>query len=165
MIVDFPCQSPSSSACCINSNPSPRTPGGYKHVRFAQYSQMSVYSTDPTLNSWTSRQDERRAKHEMGVHARWLGKLFETTPPELVTQEHLLLCVGMENLLSQELFQATHDRRRAHINAVLSAQRASFEPAMIARVSERTSQWAREKATTRAEVYATTLKKGNESLS
>ena len=90
---------------------------------------------------------------------------FESTPPESLTQEHILQCVGMEDLLSQELFQATHDRRRAHINAVLSAQRACFEPSMIARVSERTSKWARERATIRAEVYAAALKKGNESLS
>ena len=79
----------------------------------------------------------------------WIRNL----PPDMVTQDDLLQCVGIEHFLSADSGQQRIERKQAHVEAVLLAQRAhqgACKVKKISQASERNSQCARAGSTGRS---------------
>ena len=128
-------------------------------VRFAQLSVMVVIPTDGVQNSkWLSRQEMRQIKQRLFNDALRMRDLLSHTP-NVITNDDLYECVGIESLLSHEIRQEHLVRKQEHVDAVLSAQRAhqgaTCKIEEISRASMRSSQWAREKAGELAISYVT----------
>ena len=86
---------------------------------------------------------------------------FRNLPPDMVTQDDLYECVGIEHFLSEDSGRHRLERRQAHIEAVLSAQRAHQGACKVEKISlasESSSRLARESAENLAKVYATQLR-------
>ena len=158
-IVDFPRHQAYevgalSAASAPEVIPSPK-------VRFSQLSAMVAIPTDGVLNfsKWLSRQEMSQIQQRLFNDALGMRDLFQNTPPGRVTQDDLYECVGIESLLSHEISQEHLVRKQAHVDAVLSAQRAhqgaTCKIEEISRASMRSSQWAREKAGELAISYVT----------
>ena len=100
---------------------------------------------------------ERRAVIDASRMRDW----FRNLPPDMVTQDDLYECVGIEPFLSEDLGRQRLEMRRAHVEAVLLAQRAyqgASKVKKISQASERSSRLGRESAENLAKVYATLLR-------
>mmetsp|Transcript_17023 Transcript_17023/g.27658 ORF Transcript_17023/g.27658 Transcript_17023/m.27658 type:complete len:178 (-) Transcript_17023:179-712(-) len=162
LIVDFPCQpkvtitpkdkDTMSSAPALSPRP---------RVRFSEYSQLSVIPKDDTKSKCFSRQEQRLFRQAVLADTLRLRNLFQNTSPEMITQDDLYECVGIESYLSQDLARHVVQKKRAHVDAVLSAQRANrgaCSNEKISHTSKHTSRWARKRAEKLAKGYATQLR-------
>ena len=182
MIADFPCQAiasgdygtplPATAAPAISTPRrqavrfseysqmvAPAENASRPQVRFSPYSQLVVIPKDGVHSKWFSQRDRRQMKHRQLIDAIRMQDLFRNTSPDMVTQDDLFQCVGIEPFLSADLGLQRIERKQAHVEAVLSAQSAhQGDCKKIALASESSSQWARESAERLAKVYATQLK-------
>ena len=157
LIVDFPRHQAYevgalSAASAPEVIPSPK-------VRFAQLSVMVVIPMDgKNFSKWLSRQEMRQINQRLFNDALRMRDLLSHTP-NVITNDDLYECVGIESLLSHEISQEHLVRKQAHVDAVLSAQRAhqgaTCKIEEISRASLHSSQWAREKAGELAISYVT----------
>jgi hypothetical protein len=156
MIVDFPRQAASGA----DTAPARATPRPTQ-VRFSQYSQLTVIPNDGMKSKWISRWEKRQMERRVVIDASRMRDLFRNLPPDMVTQDDLYECVGIEPFLSEDLGRQRLERRRAHVEAVLLAQRAhqgACKVKKISQASERSSRLGRESAENLAKLYATQLR-------
>ena len=162
MIADFPCQAiasgdygtlPATAAPAISTPRrqavrfseysqmvAPAENASRPQVRFSPYSQLVVIPKDGVHSKWFSQRDRRQMKHRQLIDAIRMQDLFRNTSPDMVTQDDLFQCVGIEPFLSadlglqrierkqailkqfsqhKELIRVTARRLRCHLRAVL----------------------------------------------
>lgn len=151
---------PRQAASGADTAPARATPRPTQ-VRFSQYSQLTVIPNDGMKSKWISRWEKRQMERRVVIDASRLRDWFRNLPPDMVTQDDLYECVGIEPILSEDLGRQRLERRRAHVEAVLLAQRAhqgACKVKKISQASERSSRLGRESAENLAKVYATLLR-------
>ncbi len=82
-----------------------------------------------------------------------MSRMFEFAPAEGggVLQEHLYECVGIEALVTRGLTMQMMERKREHVDSMLSEQslqrqRGVQDPDRLSKVSEASSRWTKERA-------------------
>ena len=136
--------------------PSPR-----QRVRFSKHSQMFLF---PHNNLESSQKrctslERQRFKQSLLRDIHQMRQVLQNTPLELITQETLQECIGIETFIQPEMAVAERvvQMKQAHVHRVLSAQRllrgrgSTEKQDAISQVSKLSSGWSR----TRAEKLAT----------
>ena len=122
-------------------------------VSFSQV--LSLYAFPRTRKEnfqdiWYTNDDKIIFKQDFVRDVRRISSvLANTTSQDMLNQEVLQECVGIEVFLLQEqrLVQA---KKRAHIMAVVNGQHECSSPQELAFISEKSSRWARVDAQNRA---------------
>lgn len=126
---------------------------------------MHVFPCDSLAdveNKWYKNEDKRRFTSNMIQDAR-RTKVRMTEVP-LPQGEEIYACVGLEATLSRDVFKLTLQHRRDHKRAILQTQvslrsagvvvsRSHRAAEGLARLSERSSTWARDRAASIAAGY------------
>lgn len=116
-------------------------------VRFSETSQLGVIDCSNDDQQWYDSEDRAHLKRELAMDARRLGKLFATKSPDLVTQDDICHCIGIEHLLSLEKARRVVEYKRSHVKLVVESQQVPFiTPDDIRRVSQESSRPARARA-------------------
>lgn len=128
-------------------------------------SEMVVFeqaSKKETGLQWYSNEDQARFQQQFkaSVHQTW--EKLRTKPLTKISEDDLIECVGMEACMSSEVFKAC--RALDHTRSILEAQarqQASNvrDEVELARLSERSTEWARSRAQGYAAAYWDTLGK------
>ena len=87
-----------------------------------------------------------------------MSREMNNTPVEAITPEQLCECVGIEVFVTQGLAKDAFEKKRTHIDAVLSEQRLQEEKGVcdiekLSKVSEKGSRWTRSRAQKLASLY------------
>lgn len=92
-------------------------------------------------------------KHNFIRDAQSMMQLLSTTPAENVTEDDLYGSIGLELFLNRDLARRANERKRAHVKAIISAQRI-YDKDQLAYLSTTSSRWARNRAATLALGYS-----------
>jgi hypothetical protein len=149
MIVDFPCETridlsaPKSkgTASTVSTFPRPR-------VCISQFSQLVVIPYDDPVAKWYTREEQHHFRQAILSDIRMLSDLLRDDAA-LLSEETVCECLGIENFLPLSTANLVVQKRRAHSEAVLSVQRNYKGEDMmetLARTSQKSSQWARNRA-------------------
>ena len=138
-------------------------PSPQRNVRFSKYSTLVVLKEHESSSSdcWYTREEQTRARKRGVYDAYRLRMVLDNIRHDqrTITQD-LDQCIGLENFLSAEVTKTVMSKKKQHIAAVLSVQRAVGCGAIekIRVVSEHSSMWSCKRAKTRAAViHASTL--------
>ena len=121
-------------------------------VSFSQVSSLCVFPRTRKENFqdiWYTKDDNVIFKQDFVRDVRRISSVLATTSRDMLNQEVLQECVGIEVFLLQEqrLVQA---KKRAHMMAVVNGQHECSSPQELAFISEKSSRWARVDAQNRA---------------
>ena len=122
-------------------------------VSFSQVSSLYAFPRTRKENFqdiWYTKDDNVIFKQDFVRDVRRISSvLANTTSQDMLNQEVLQECVGIEVFLLQEqrLVQA---KKRAHMMAVVNGQHECSSPQELAFISEKSSRWARVDAQNRA---------------
>ena len=122
-------------------------------LSFSQVSSLYVVPRTRKENFreiWYTKDDNDIFKQDFVRDVRRISSVLAyTTSRDMLNQEVLQECVGIEVFLLQEqrLVQA---KKRAHIMAVVNGQHECSSPQELAFISEKSSRWARVDAQNRA---------------
>jgi hypothetical protein len=136
---------------CAKPPPRPR-------VRISKFSQLIIIPYDDAQLKWYT-QEERRLFNRTRLHdALRLRNFRNLLPTNARMREDILYeCLGLENFLSPHIARRVVQKKRAHTEAVLSAQEIHQGDDMIEKLyetSKKSSQWSRERAAMIAACHA-----------
>ncbi len=103
---------------------------------------------------WYSKSEYAKLRDDLMSDIGRMSRLFANTPDDVISQDQLQECIGIETFLNREALQRLQARRNAHVNTILKAQRMCNK-ADLASVSEKSSQWALVAAQARASYMRT----------
>ena len=124
-----------------------RTARTQRSVSFSPTSEMFIVLPQESYKSmFYSQEDIDIFKRNSYRDALQMRRHFASG--EEISREVLYDCMGLENLVSQEVLQRIRLKRRAHVNAVLREQQRGTNSSInsIAMVSMIHSRWARQRA-------------------
>ena len=120
--------------------PSPRS------VRFSEMSELAFIPNDDATDKAYRRDDVDRFKQDLLGDVQVLSRLVHQGTPRAVPYHDLLCaCNGLEAFVTRGLARQVEERKRAHRDAILDGQPVLSKRA-LAKVSEASSRWARERA-------------------
>lgn len=151
---------PASGVLCAPPRKSPK-----RSVRFSETSSMRCFdcpSKKEVRRRWYSREERDSLKREFLQDLRYMARRLATTPIERVGSEDLVMCVGMESMLSHDISRGVRERKRYHRRLILSAQARQdsmdiVDEEELRYLSEESSKWTRERSQALAEGYWMTL--------
>lgn len=122
-------------------------------VTFSIWSNMVIVpkrSKKLNKDQWYTEDDEVQFKQERIQDVQRMYTTLASTPPgDMIPQEVLQECVGIEAFLGQEQRLLMQAKKRAHIKAIVRGQHA-FSEQELSIFSEKNSRWAVDKAKSRA---------------
>ena len=122
-------------------------------VTFSIWSNMVIVpkrSKKLDKDQWYTEDDEVQFKQERIQDVKRMYTTLASTPPgDMIPQEVLQECVGIEAFLGQEQRLLMQEKKRAHIRAIVWGQHA-FSEQELSIFSEKNSRWAVDKAKRRA---------------
>ena len=141
------------------SNPTPTRP---RAVTFSQFSELVFIPNDKAESKWYSTQEKHRFRQALIRDARRMSRTFDAAPADGILPKNLYECVGIEVLVSQGLARYVAEKKRQHVDAVLSEQRLQKKQGvcdleMLSRVSKTRSRWTKERARKLATGYCELL--------
>ena len=91
-----------------------------------------------------------------------MSREINNTPAEAIVPEQLYECVGIEVFVTQGLARRVAEKKRAHVNAILSEQIVQEQQGVsdlkkLSGVSEKSSRWTKERAQKLAVGYSAIL--------
>ena len=101
---------------------------------------------------WYSDKDISYFRKILAGDSKRMGAKLVTAPAGAITRDDLYVCLGVENLLSFDLAWHATMKKRAHVVTILTWQHTCNDEE-LRRVSEASSQWARERANKLAAEY------------
>jgi len=130
-------------------------------VRFSKFSQLVFIPYDDAKSKWYTK-EEQRLFNRTRLHDALRLINFKNLPPTSarMCEDILCECVGLEKFLSPHIARRVVQKKRAHTEAVLSAQEIHQGTNMINKLfetSNKSSQWSREKADKVAACHASRL--------
>jgi hypothetical protein len=139
---------------CAKPPPRPR-------VRFSKFSQLVIIPYDDAKSKWYTQEEQRHFNRTRLRDALRLINFINLLPTSARMREDILYeCVGLENFISPDIARRVVQKKRAHTEAVLSAQEMHQGTNMIKKLyetSKKSSQWSREKAAKVATCHASRL--------
>ncbi len=107
---------------------------------------------------WYSPDERDELKRELLRDVHLVSLHLARTPMEHVHHSDLVMCIGMETLLSPELSRLVKLRKRRHVKLVLLAQarqasRGVVDTEELCLLSENSSQWTRDRSRALASGY------------
>ena len=141
------------------SNPTPTRPRG---VTFSPFSTLAFIPKDEADSKWYSRQEKHRFRLVLIRDARRMARTFKAAPADGILPEQLYECVGIEVLVTQGLARHAAEKKRKHVDAVLSEQslqkqHGACDLERLSGVSKTTSSWTTERARKLATGYCELL--------
>jgi hypothetical protein len=130
-------------------------------VQISHFSQLVIIPYDDAESKWYTQEEMRRFKESRLTDIRTLRDLLQDATPALISEETLCECVGMENFISSSTAHLVLQKRRAHSEAILSMQRiykGDHTIEMLAKASQKSSQWARKRAANMALGFARSVR-------
>ena len=128
-------------------------PNRQKKVRFASTKEMvpsPVPSSEQEMLKWYTQEEYNRFQRAAEAETQRLKSLLSTKAR--LAENDIFEAIGIEKFLSRHLQNELTVRKRAHFDAILQSQRYSNSKA-LARISEKGSDWARNKAQEFAAMY------------
>ena len=128
-------------------------------VTFSQFSELAFITKDVIQSKkWYTKQENHRFRQTMIGDARRMSGEINNTPVEAITPEQLYECVGIEVFITQGLAMHVAEKKRAHIDAVLSEQMLQEDNGIcdiekLSSVSKNGSRWHRSRAQKLASAY------------
>eukprot|EP01083_Nonionella_stella_P015357 42964_1 len=140
----------------VTSSAPPTVPTA-RSVSIAPYSNL-VFVPKKTKESmarrWYSKSEYAKLRDDLMSDIGRMSRLFANTPDDVISQDRLQECIGIETFLNRGALQQLQARRNAHVKTILKAQRMCNK-ADLASVSEKSSQWALVAAQARASYMRT----------
>jgi len=98
-------------------------------VTFSEFSEMRIIPREnETGSKWISSQEKQRNRREMiGSIMRMSRDIIRNTAPGAATPEQLFECIGIEKFLTPDFARNLREKRRAHVDAVISEQRRQVQ--------------------------------------
>ena len=173
LLVDFPrnCRLPSSSSStsCRPSDASaddissPIPPSEKKSVRFAMKSTLALveYPSSSELRRRWNTQDELDELKRKLLRDRYI--ISRKLATSQIETDDLIICIGMEKLLSPELCRSVKQRQKQHVRSILEEQERQdscniVDEEALARLSRENSEWTRMRSQKLAKGYWENLK-------
>ncbi|KAL7460460.1 hypothetical protein ACHAXS_000913 [Conticribra weissflogii] len=165
LIVDFPaggrnnfnCDNFPSATCTSSSKP---------NVQFSPTCTLT-YILKPPPNEiemmWSSSKDRKIARQRQRLEVFHMRNMLDSIGDDaIISDDKLILCIGIENLLSDKLVKRTLEHRKNHLRKVLSEQQrqrdlGTCDDESLGRVSEMSSQKSRFRAFKLADGYSKIL--------
>ena len=131
----------------------PQETASSRTVTFSIWSNMVIIpkrSKRLNKDQWYTADDEVRFKQDLiqDVRRTYIT-LASTQRADMITQEVLQECVGIEAFLGREQRLVMQEKKRAHIRAIVRGQHV-FSEQELSIFSEQNSRWAVDKAKRRA---------------
>ena len=130
-------------------------------VTFSEFSELVFIPCDHEKSAkWYSSEDKYRFRQTLIDNVRQLKKEINAlSHGEIMTQEQLCKCVGIEMFLTKEASRYAEQAKRTHIDAVLLEQRRQKQIGICDRtrlstISQKGSGWTNERARKLAAGYA-----------
>ena len=179
LLVDFPrnARLPSSStSSCISSDasslPSPmplseeskaKKKATKKSVRFCKRSTLVIVeypSSSELRRRWNTQDEQDDFKRRLLRDRNVISRKLRTSQIET---DDLIICIGMEKLLSPELCRSVKQRQKQHVRSILEEQERKdscniVDEEAIARLSRANSKWTRARSHQLAKGYWANLK-------
>jgi len=124
-------------------------------VTFSPWSEMAVIPKEKMklAERWYSTEDHARFKQELIRDVQGVSRVIATTPADMLTQDELHECIGIESFLNQDLLRHLQAKKRAHVRAIVIGQRI-YNEEELSLVSKISSRWARDGAHFRAKGFS-----------
>ena len=139
-----------------------------KDVRFSETSRMTLIEYPPAAEisrRWYLPHERDNLKRILLQDIFEMSCKLASTPMENISQDDLLMCIGMETLLSPDLSRAVKERKRRHSRTILIAQAQQWSRGVavanieeLAALSEASSEWTRSRKQKLAAGYWDILK-------
>lgn len=121
-------------------------------VHFSQVNHIAVTPKDGIQSKAYSTSDMGRFKQDLVGDVRHMARVLANTPAEMITQEDLVECLGLEMFLDRGVARKAQEKKQAHIDAIITGQHL-YEPDELAQLSSITSSWFRNRAVECAQRY------------
>lgn len=177
-----------SSTSSTSSDESTKSSSTQQRVRFLESSTALLihYPTqDQIRQCWYSSSDKDRLKSEFRRDIRIVSRKLAVIPVKHISQEDLFECIGMENMLSLQVYTLSKLRKRNHLRSVLEAQarhdqristakfhgedelqmRIFMDEEELSQLSQRNSEWTVTRAHKLAEGYWLRLQEQEDQVS
>lgn len=120
-------------------------------VSFSQYSEFAFIPKDEPSPKWYNPEEKKRFRRNLIADARRLKRELEVTPTHATTPDRLCECLGLEAFMNKDLMLSIANKRRAHIDAILSEQRRQRERGVcdletLSKISKESSEWTATRA-------------------
>ena len=124
-------------------------------VTFSPWIEMAVIPKEKMelAERWYSKEDHACFKQELIRDVQRVSRVIATTPEDMLTQDELYECIGIESFLNQDLLRHLQTKKRAHARAIVIAQ-SVYNEEELSLVSEISSSWARDGAHFRAKGFS-----------
>ena len=123
-----------------------------RSVSFSTTSELYILPSKsvPDLESaWLSKEEKDYQKIMVLCNATEISQMLDTMETAHLTQEDFCKTVGMENYMNERLMWLSKIHKRRHSQSVVYAQ-AMLNPTLLAKLAERSSLSARQRAHERA---------------
>eukprot|EP00581_Thalassiosira_minuscula_P017996 CAMPEP_0183730968 /NCGR_PEP_ID=MMETSP0737-20130205/33984_1 /TAXON_ID=385413 /ORGANISM="Thalassiosira miniscula, Strain CCMP1093" /LENGTH=169 /DNA_ID=CAMNT_0025963575 /DNA_START=80 /DNA_END=589 /DNA_ORIENTATION=+ len=165
LIEDFP-EQPRNRGLA-NANEISPTTSRHVSVRFAEMStlvQTERATQDELKSRWHSKDDYAIMKLKFRADVQEMIMKLSTTPMDLVGDEDLYKCIGLERFLSRDILEQTQERKLRHVFCICIAQTRQRMLSIhneedLAALSEESSEWTVSRARNLAQLYWDTLNK------
>lgn len=144
LIVDFP------------EDSSRRNALSRKSVRFSPTSievRFDRPTNQVTAALWTSREEKKCYRTTLIREVEYTRCLLRRKDHEDITKDEIIMCVGIENLLSESILRFSIKMKERHIQSVLNAIRCDAGDEFVRCVSEKGSEWSVDRAHSIAKGY------------
>ena len=95
---------------------------------------------------WYSPNERDELKRELLHDVQLVSLHLARTPMERVHHTDLVMCIGMEALLSPELSRLVKLRKKRHVKLILRAQARGMDAEELRQLSEGSSRWTRDRS-------------------
>ncbi len=126
-----------------------------KSVSFSAISELVVVpskSKQELAAAWHSKEERTRLKKGVLRNAAEVTRMLEleTGPDYHLTEEDLCKTIGMESFLNPRLMRISKDEKHRHAQSIVFAQARFGDPALLSKLSKRSSLPSRQRARERA---------------
>lgn len=121
-----------------------------RSVSFSDTRELALVppkSEQDLASAWYSKEDQNNQKRMVLRMAVEVSRILKTG--QALTPEDLCETVGMDNFMSLSLIRMSKIERQRHTKSIIFAQ-TRFDPALLSRISERSSLTSRQRAHERA---------------
>eukprot|EP00584_Thalassiosira_punctigera_P002771 CAMPEP_0172528836 /NCGR_PEP_ID=MMETSP1067-20121228/3078_1 /TAXON_ID=265564 ORGANISM="Thalassiosira punctigera, Strain Tpunct2005C2" /NCGR_SAMPLE_ID=MMETSP1067 /ASSEMBLY_ACC=CAM_ASM_000444 /LENGTH=146 /DNA_ID=CAMNT_0013312801 /DNA_START=796 /DNA_END=1236 /DNA_ORIENTATION=- len=143
------------------SNPNPTRP---RAVTFSQFSRLAYIPNDEAGSKWYSSGERNHFRQALIRDATRVSRALESASTEgiLPDPEQLCECIGIEMLMNQGFALYSMEKKRRHVDAVLSEQmlqrqRGVCDLKRLSEISRTGSEWTTERAQKLATGYSKLL--------
>ena len=169
LLVNFPshCRLSSSDSSCKEEEAKPSTATDINDklsVRFAEKGIITFIDLPDHAERrerWFSEDDNDTFKRRLLQERRRISRKLTTTTT--IDNDDLIMCIGMEKLLTPKLSRSVKQRQLDHLHSILAEQERQeveniVDEEAIAYLSQQNSEWTRRRAHKLATAYWDNLK-------